>query len=305
MTCVGIRYSRYSTMNARVVKPVGSTSLSHIRHACHVWGKRGNWKHGDGHVSRWIPNAWRNNQRLPLTFIDRASGIDPLEVVDLLRLCDLGNEPFESIKQDCSLSSLEIARNVENRLRKNQELPLLNAAQATPMNADTMRKAMARSLVCVAAYCPEQYLQRSNTNLDVNDGSARSDCNSKDVPTNKTLQGLSVPDESYTEIRTNIYKQIGDIFSPRRGKVLVGFARAIGDASLVATVHDVCVHPLLRRRGLGSLLIDKITRKLWRANIIDVGAVVPQSYEAFFHKVRFGKDTENSVLMKLHVRSKH
>lgn len=43
---------------------------------------------------------------------------------------------------------------------------------------------------------------------------------------------------------------------PRSGRrVLVGFARAVGDAALVSTVHDVAVLPELQRLGLGRSLL--------------------------------------------------
>lgn len=41
-------------------------------------------------------------------------------------------------------------------------------------------------------------------------------------------------------------------------KKLVGFARAIGDTALVATVHDVVVHPELRSLGLGRMLVRRL-----------------------------------------------
>lgn len=37
-----------------------------------------------------------------------------------------------------------------------------------------------------------------------------------------------------------------------------GYARAIGDGALVATVHDVIVHPELQRQGLGRALIQRL-----------------------------------------------
>jgi GNAT superfamily N-acetyltransferase len=49
-------------------------------------------------------------------------------------------------------------------------------------------------------------------------------------------------------------------FFPGSGpKVLVGFARAVGDAALVATVHDIAVLPEMRGKGLGKILVEKLT----------------------------------------------
>lgn len=41
--------------------------------------------------------------------------------------------------------------------------------------------------------------------------------------------------------------------------MLVGFARAIGDAALVSTIHDVAVLPELQGRGIGAALVERLT----------------------------------------------
>lgn len=48
----------------------------------------------------------------------------------------------------------------------------------------------------------------------------------------------------------------------KKRKVLAGFARAIGDGALVATVHDVVVLPELQGLGLGRKLLAKITTQV-------------------------------------------
>lgn len=48
----------------------------------------------------------------------------------------------------------------------------------------------------------------------------------------------------------------------KKRKVLAGFARAIGDGALVATVHDVVVLPELQGLGLGRKLLAKITAQV-------------------------------------------
>ena len=49
-----------------------------------------------------------------------------------------------------------------------------------------------------------------------------------------------------------------------RPRALVGFARAVGDAALVATLHDVVVLPELRGRGVGAELVARLTRQVRR-----------------------------------------
>ena len=44
--------------------------------------------------------------------------------------------------------------------------------------------------------------------------------------------------------------------------MLVGYARAVGDDALVATIHDVAVLPELRGRGLGRQLLDRLTKQV-------------------------------------------
>ena len=50
---------------------------------------------------------------------------------------------------------------------------------------------------------------------------------------------------------------------PRRPPArLVGFARAAGDYSLAATLHDVAVHPALRGAGVGQRLVQRVVTQV-------------------------------------------
>ena len=85
---------------------------------------------------------------------------------------------------------------------------------------------------------------------------------------------------------------------------LVGFGRAVGDASLVATIADVMVHPSYRRRGIGSKILNIMTSHLdtvW--DIIDVGAPVHPEALPFFEsdKAHFGEDDEGSIALQLQI----
>lgn len=48
----------------------------------------------------------------------------------------------------------------------------------------------------------------------------------------------------------------------KKRKVLAGFARAMGDGALVATVHDLVVLPELQGLGLGRKLLAKVTSQV-------------------------------------------
>lgn len=140
--------------------------------------------------------------------------------------------------------------------------------------------AMRRSLVCVAAFAEEQHLPQHQ---------------------HLAARGLaSAPEPSQQQQARQRERLAGGWSRPRRTRrVLVGFARAVGDATLVATVHDVAVLPELQGLGLGRQLLDRLTRQLDMLGIIDVGLLAPDSCRGFFSACSFGRDTENSTVMTL------
>lgn len=85
----------------------------------------------------------------------------------------------------------------------------------------------------------------------------------------------------------------------RRPQQLVGFARAAGDYSLVATVHDLAIHPDLRGFGIGARLIKKVVTQVCAADVNDVGLVAPSELQPFFRGCSFELDREDSVPMVL------
>jgi len=89
------------------------------------------------------------------------------------------------------------------------------------------------------------------------------------------------------------------LWGPRRRARLVGFARAAGDYSLVATVHDVAIHPDLRGLGVGARLMKKIVTQVNQAEVGDVGLVAPSEVRPFFRGCSFDLDREESVPMVL------
>ena len=83
------------------------------------------------------------------------------------------------------------------------------------------------------------------------------------------------------------------------GKILIGFARAATDGSMVATIDEVTVSNQYRNRGVGTRLITKIASELRVREIYDVGARVPGASKTFFEKCGFKPDVEGAVLMRL------
>ncbi|WIA37934.1 hypothetical protein OEZ86_001311 [Tetradesmus obliquus] len=83
---------------------------------------------------------------------------------------------------------------------------------------------------------------------------------------------------------------------PRR---LVGFVRAAGDASLVATIHDLLIHPNMQGYGLGAGLLQRCVNQVSRQGVFDVGLVAPSHLQAFFRSCSFELDREESVPMAI------
>ena len=114
--------------------------------------------------------------------------------------------------------------------------------------------ALARSLVCVAAFAEEQSLPpealASLAQLQQPQQTLQ-----QQVQQEQQQQGSSSSSSSSSSWRVSTRRS-----RPRR--VLVGFARAVGDAALVATVHDVAVLPALQGLGLGQQLVERLTRQV-------------------------------------------
>ena len=72
---------------------------------------------------------------------------------------------------------------------------------------------------------------------------------------------------------------------PRRR--LVGFARAAGDATLVALVADVAVAVAHRRSGVGARLVAAVLDELRGLGVGDVGALTSDDLRPFFRRALY------------------
>jgi ribosomal protein S18 acetylase RimI-like enzyme len=203
--------------------------------------------------------------RLPITLVDRKERINPDEVAQLLTYCD-------------SNPCIAKAAIGDGETRGTHQGTYDAPCEPSALFRRKVRKAMQRSLVCVAAYVPQ-------SRLPVGFHACTS---SPSPPSKGSASGW------LHSIAPGVFPELG----PR---TLVGFARAIGDAALVATIHDVVVLPEVRGLGIGKAVLGRLTRRLWDVGIIDVGAVVPEIAEPFFDACSFGDDQERSVLMRLNV----
>lgn len=141
------------------------------------------------------------------------------------------------------------------------------SAALTAREAAALRLAGAlrRSLVCVAAFTSEQYLpnrQQSKGSSLTSSGSTDDD-EGEEVDPSPTAAAEAA---GGAEAAAAAAPGAGG-WQPQRARarrrppqrVLVGFARTVGDNAVVATVHDVAVLPELRGRGLGRQLLHRIT----------------------------------------------
>lgn len=81
---------------------------------------------------------------------------------------------------------------------------------------------------------------------------------------------------------------------------IVGMGRAVTDGALVATLHDIMVHPEYQRQGIGKRIVALLTSYLdTRMDVIDVGVVVLDDggFERFLERSGFGPDDEGSTAM--------
>ncbi|XP_023156042.1 uncharacterized protein [Zea mays] len=109
--------------------------------------------------------------------------------------------------------------------------PALSVSAVEPVDLSKLRTALAHSFVVVSVFCGARFFTHDR--------------------------------EREGEGQRFLGLEIGlDLQGERR---LVGFGRAVSDLGLTASVHDIVVHPLLQRRGIGQKIVNKITRPFFEA----------------------------------------
>jgi ribosomal protein S18 acetylase RimI-like enzyme len=206
--------------------------------------------------------------RVPITYSYRLDLVDPIELTDLLRQA-AAFAPGQALHSGLGKEAL------------------------TP---DRVRRALRNSLACVAAFAPEGRLS-STQGLAVGDLTKESSDDGKG-------EGGGVQDGDkggldFSAIFSGWFPPARRRRGTSRRPILVGFARAVGDRQLVATVHDVAVLPELRGMGLGTQLVKRLTKSLYDGGITDVGLLAPTAAEGFFERCGFGEDSEGSTAMVL------
>lgn len=147
-------------------------------------------------------------------------------------------------------------------------------------HSSSLRTAMQNSLVTVGAFVPRWTFERV-------------------IKLNANGRPLSLLDMMVFRLWSNSIM----LCNLKKDLVMIGCVRAVGDAALVATLHDIVVHPQVRRMGVGKALLGKVTRELYDRGIIDVGVLLhgpeAKDVELFLGSCGFGDDTEHSVAMVL------
>ncbi|KAM0853363.1 hypothetical protein ACQ4PT_051122 [Festuca glaucescens] len=137
------------------------------------------------------------------------------------------------------------------------------AARTEPVDIRKLRTALAHSFLVVSVFCGARFLEDD------------------DGVDDRRFLGLEL-----------------DLGLGRRGEQrLVGFGRAVSDVGLTASVHDVVVHPLLQRRGIGRKILEKITRVLHSRGIYDISALCTGNERTFFESCGFDNDAMGSTTM--------
>ena len=68
---------------------------------------------------------------------------------------------------------------------------------------------------------------------------------------------------------------------------LVGFARAVSDHVLYATIYDVMVHPEYQKSGIGAALVENIVAQCRAAGVFSVHLFAADGTEPFYKKIGF------------------
>ncbi|ARN75257.1 GNAT family N-acetyltransferase [Oceanicoccus sagamiensis] len=68
---------------------------------------------------------------------------------------------------------------------------------------------------------------------------------------------------------------------------LVGFARAVSDGVLYATIYDVIVVPEFKCQGIGSALVSNITKQCKDAGVFSVHLFAADGTEPFYNQQGF------------------
>ncbi|KAL2227320.1 UNVERIFIED_CONTAM: Histone acetyltransferase TAP1 [Sesamum indicum] len=148
--------------------------------------------------------------------------------------------------------------------------PTIDAAgRVEPVDALKLREALSHSPVVVSAFTKPEFL---------------------------TTQSSASPEvTTFTGIGGDWIRKVAPV-TPENGR-LIGFGRAVSDLGLTASIYDVMVHPALRGRGIGRMIVQRIIRTLTNRGIYDIAALCTDNQRHFFRACGFGDDMLGSITM--------
>lgn len=187
----------------------------------------------------------------------------------------------QTVIRNAASPSLPVILRTDHQRFDERELAglLIEAGRDAAFDHSRLKTAMQNSLVTVAAFVPKWTFDRVIE-----------------------LSRIGRPFSALDTISFHLRKRLW-VCKSSHDLVMIGIVRAVGDAALVATLHDVVVHPQFQRMGVGKALLKRVTRELYDRDIVDVGVIVHgpsgNEVELFFESCGFGDDTEHSVAMVL------
>ncbi|MCW8930269.1 MAG: GNAT family N-acetyltransferase [Gammaproteobacteria bacterium] len=81
-------------------------------------------------------------------------------------------------------------------------------------------------------------------------------------------------------------------------KQLVGFARAVSDKEMYATIYDVMVLPEYRKKGVGKKLVENITIQCTEAGVFSVHLFAADGTESFYNQMGYQARPSNMPGMR-------
>jgi len=79
---------------------------------------------------------------------------------------------------------------------------------------------------------------------------------------------------------------------------LVGFARAVSDKVMYATIYDVVVHPKYKKKGIGTTLVTNITKQCKDAGVYSVHLFAADGTESFCNQIGYKTRPSNMPGMR-------
>lgn len=109
------------------------------------------------------------------------------------------------------------------------------------------------------------------------------------------LSAFWAKDRSIDDLRLAITNS-EPVITVRKGKQLIGFARATSDGIYRAIIWDVVIHPEYRDRGLGSKLVETILSHP-RMNRVERVYLMTTHQQSFYERIGFQQNGTTTMVL--------